>query len=259
LIKTKYFLVVLILPLFVFTQEVELRGNVYGNSDIEGIHIINRTSQRFATTNSDGEFAIYAKHNDTLLITSVRYKQKMLLVSKTNISTRRIKIYLEEHINELNQVTVGKILTGDLNSDIENEGEEREMNFYDVGIQGYTGKPKTQRERKLYEADHGKYYRFPFVLNTNKILNAITGRTKKLKEHVRLERNNLLIYQIKANVGADFFKSHPIEETRRMEFFFFCSDDPDFERRCAGKSEIEIYEFLLEKHSEFTANLEGRN
>jgi len=236
-----------------------LRGNVYGNSDVEGIHIINRTSQRFATTNKAGEFTISGKLNDTLLVTSVRYKQKMLLVSKTSISARSIKIYLEEHINELNPVTVGKILTGDLDSDIENEGEERELNFYDVGIEGYTGRPKTQRERKLYEADHGKYYRFPFVLNTNKILNAITGRTKKLKEHVRLERNNLLIYQIKANVGDDFFKSHPIAETKRMEFFFFCSDDPDFEKRCTGKSEIEIYEFLVEKHSEFITNLQARD
>ena len=236
-----------------------MRGNVYGNSDVEGIHIINRTSQRFATTNKAGEFTISGKLNDTLLVTSVRYKQKMLLVSKTSISARSIKIYLEEHINELNPVTVGKILTGDLDSDIENEGEERELNFYDVGIEGYTGRPKTQRERKLYEADHGKYYRFPFVLNTNKILNAITGRTKKLKEHVRLERNNLLIYQIKANVGDDFFKSHPIAETKRMEFFFFCSDDPDFEKRCTGKSEIEIYEFLVEKHSEFITNLQARD
>ena len=158
-------------------------------------------------------------------------------------------------MNQLNKVIVGKVLTGALDSDIENEGEERPMDFYDVGIPGYVGKPKTQVERKLYEADHGKYYAFPFVLNTNKILNAITGRTKKLKEHVRLERNNTLIYKVRANVGEIFFKSHPLDKDKQMDFFFFCSDDPQFELRCSGKSEIEIYEYLDEKYKDYLTNL----
>lgn len=253
--KINCLLFTFLFSIFSFSQEVDLRGTVYANSDIEGIHIINRTSQRFATTNEAGEFTISAKLNDTILVSSVKYKAKLLLVTKTNVDTKSIKIYLEEQVNQLNKIIVGKVLTGALDSDIENEGEERPMDFYDVGIPGYVGKPKTQVERKLYEADHGKYYAFPFVLNTNKILNAITGRTKKLREHVRLERNNTLIYKVRANVGEMFFKSHPLNKDKQMDFFFFCSDDPEFELRCSGKSEIEIYEYLNEKYEEYLTNL----
>lgn len=254
--KISFLFCTLLFSVFSFSQEVELSGTVYANSDIEGIHIINRTSQRFATTNNKGEFTISAKFNDTILVSSVRYKQKLLLVSRTNISTRSLKIYLDEHVNELDKVVVGKVLTGALDSDIENEGEERPMDFYDVGIPGFVGKRKTQKERKLYEADHGKFYAFPFTLNTNKILNALSGRTKRLKEHVRLEKNNVLVYRVRAKVGDMFFNTHSLDEDRRMDFFFFCSDDPDFVLRCQGKSDIEIYEFLDEKYIDYVANIQ---
>ena len=96
-------------------------------------------------------------------------------------------------------------------------------------------------------------------MNTNKLLNALTGRTKKLKENVRLERNKRLIYRIKDNLCEMFFKSHPLEEEKRMDFFFFCTDDPYYEARCAGKSEIAIYKFLNERYQEYLANLQSKN
>ena len=146
----------------------------------------------------------------------------------------------------------------DLEFDVQNSDVEKPIDFYDVGIPGYTGKPKTQSERRLHEADAGKM--IPYVglgvsVNFHKLMNAISGRTKMLKERVRLEDNEVLIYRIKAELSEEFFKTHPLNENLIIEFFYFCSEDKDFESRCKGKSGIEIYQFLEEKYILFKANI----
>jgi len=242
---------------FVQSQTVELNGVVTADTDVENIHVINKTSNKFATTNKLGGFKIQAKIFDTIVFSSVQYKIKALVVTSKNIQEKSILVHLSEFVNILEEVLLGKVLTGDLNSDIKNSDAERPIDFYDVGIPGYTGKPKTQNERRLYEADNGKYVSIGLGLglNLNKILNKISGRTKKLKERVRLESNDVLLYSIKARLSEDFFATYPLDESLHPDFFYFCSDDENFKIKCAGRSDIEVFEFLAEKIIEYKNNL----
>ena len=81
-------------------------------------------------------------------------------------------------------------------------------------------------------------------LNVNKLLNMITGRTKMLKKHVKLDRDQQTISRIKEVIAPLFFINHELEKEKRMEFYYFCADAPDFQERCRGKSDVEILEFL---------------
>ena len=76
-----------------------------------------------------------------------------------------------------------------------------------------------------------------------------------LKERVRIETNTSLINGIRDRIGEDFFAENPLDEKYRNDFFYFCTDDPNFEARCKDKSDIEIYGFLKEKLDEYNANL----
>lgn len=58
-------------------------------------------------------------------------------------------VHLIENINVLDEVFVGKVLTGDLSIDIKNSDLKRPIDFYDVGIPRYTGIPKAQCERRV--------------------------------------------------------------------------------------------------------------
>ena len=260
MVKTKsYLLVVLCCFVFssIYSQTIEIEGVVTGNTDVENIHVINKTSNKFTTTNKLGAFIIDVKISDTIVFSSVQYNLKSVLVTPKIITEKRMTVFLEDKVNELGQVYVGKILTGSLDSDIKNSEAERSINFYDVGIPGYKGKPKTQSERRLYEADAGKYVYVGLGvgLNLNKILNKISGRTKKLKGRVEKENNEVLLERIKANLTEDFFVTYPLDETLRTDFFYFCSDDENFEKRCKDKSDIEVFEFLAEKMTVYKANL----
>lgn len=235
-------------------QTVELFGQVFGNEDIENIHVINRSSKMFTTTNALGNFKISAKHRDTIQLTSVLYKTATVVVSYDMIQKKEIKVYLEENVNVLDEVLVGKVLTGRLDSDVENSDAERDINFYDVGLPGYKGKPLTQSERRLAEATKAQ----PGVIPILPLINAISGRTKMLKERVRLESISQLATSIKDRLSKDFFGTHPLEETYHEEFFFYCSEDPTFMQRCKNRSDIEIFEYLSEKYVSFKDNLETR-
>ena len=168
-----------------------------------------------------------------------------------------IKVYLDDSVTELDEVTIGKILTGDLNSDIGNSDAERPLDFYDLGIPGYTGVRKTQAESRVYEADNGEmvYLGFPFVIiNFNKFLNKVTGRTKKLKRVAKFEKEKNILTYIKEVVGPKLFKQEELAEELHAEFYFFCSDDENFQLRCTNRSDVEILQYLQEKLIEFKAN-----
>ena len=243
-------------------QTVEIEGQVLGNADVEGIHVINKTSKKYTTTTVSGMFEIDAKLNDTIVFSSIQYKLIAVRVTSEIITEKKMTILLEEQVNILPEVTVVNVLSGDLEFDVKNSEVEKPIDFYDVGIPGYTGKPKTQSERRLHEADAGKMIPsvgFGFSLNFYKLLNTITGRTKMLKERVRLEANDELLYNIRAELSEEFFKTHPLDESLVMEFFYFCSEDPAFVARCKGKSAIEVYGFLDEKFTEFKNNIKSKD
>lgn len=263
MVKTKacFLVVFCLICSSIYSQTIEIEGVVAASSDVENIHVINKTSNIFTTSNKLGAFIIEAKLSDTLVFSSVQYSLQTILVTPKIIIEKKMTVFLEDKVNELGEVIVGKVLTGSLDSDIKNSDAERPINFYDVGIPGYKGKPKTQNQRRLHEADAGKYVYVGLGvgLNLNKILNKITGRTKKLKERVRKEYNDVLLEKIKANLIEDFFITYPLDESLRTDFFYFCSDDENFEKRCNDKSDIEVFEFLAEKMTAYKANLKSKD
>ena len=153
----------------------------------------------------------------------------------------------------MDEVVLGAILTGDLNSDIGNSETKRPLDFYDLGLPGYTGPRMNLVQRRLYEADSGPLIlpRIPPVINFYKLLNMMSGRTKILKEHVKLDKDKQSIRRLKDIVGPLFFINHELVEDLRIEFYYFCSDDPDFQDRCINRSDVEVLEYLNEKLIEF--------
>ena len=127
---------------FMIAQTVDIKGQILAKDEVKGLHILNNTSNTFTISNCKGGFSIPAKLNDTLTFSGVSYELKKVVVTQSMMQSKSLTIYLTEKINALDEVVVGKILTGDLSSDLTNSGVERDINFFDLGIEGYKGKPK---------------------------------------------------------------------------------------------------------------------
>ena len=243
------------------SQTQELSGRISADGNLEGIHIINKSSYKYATTNSYGEFLINAKATDTLYFSSIQHNRKIVVITSEIVKRGTIDVKLENYITQLDEITIGKILSGDLGWDINGSENKSSINFYDLGIPGFIGQRKTQIQYRYIEASEGRYisWGIPPKPNLWKILNKITGRTNELKGHVEIEREKNTIKHIKDIVGPKFFKNYNLDDHLKSEFYHFCSDDADFQSRCHEKSDIEIAEFLEEKLTEFKLNISSRN
>ena len=255
--SNQLFILLAFIVQFSISQTVTIKGQIVADDDLENIHVLNKTSFTNATTDSLGVFKINAKLNDTIVFSAVQYQVLIKVISDENIKTKTLKARLELFTNDLDEVFLTKQLSGDLTKDVSASNAKADINFYDVGIPGYTGKPLTQNENRLNEAG-GNEKMFAVGLgaavNFNKFLNSITGRTKMLKERVRLESNDALLARLKNDLIEDFFTQNPLPDDKKDEFFYYCQEDPNFRSRCT-KSNLEALQFFTDKYNEFIKNV----
>lgn len=252
-----------ILCFFVQAQNKDIKGQLMAEDEVEGLHILNKTASKYTISNEDGGFVIAAKALDTLVISGVKYQVREIVITNTIIELGRFNVTLTESVNELREVIVGTILTGSLQSDLENSEAKTEINFYDLGIPGYTGKPLTLNERKLYDADGGptgSVMGGPFGggigLNMHKILNKISGRTKKLKAIVDLDNRDNCTQRLRRNYESFLFEKDTLAENFRNEYFLYCQEDKDFLALCNTNNQIDLLDFLQEKLKAYHKNRE---
>ena len=257
-VKNNVFYLLFLISFFSFSQNTILVGVVDGEEGVDGIHVINRSQKKYATTSDKGEFMIEAIVNDTIVFTSVQYKSLTHIVIFENIKSKTLNVNLETQVNQLPEALIGFTLTGDLSNDVLNSDVKRSIDFYDVGIPGYKGKRKTQSERLLAEAGEFKPIMLLGILGgsipLNPILNGISGRTKELKKRVDIENNTKLMNALKNRLSEPFFKENELKEELRAEFFYFCAEDDAFETRCTS-SDLEALVFMKEKYVVYKENL----
>lgn len=241
-----------------FSQSIEILGRIESHTNIENIHVINKTAQVYTITDIKGHFNITAKLNDTLTFSSIQHKLKEVIISKDIIANQAVFVILNEQINELDEVVVGKVLSGDLLADIVNVDGNAPINFYDVGIPGYTGKPATQSERRLAQAGEFKPEMLLGIVlgggSLDPIINGISGRTKMLKKRVAIEDKETLMQSIKGRLSKDFFASNPMEDELKIDFFYFCADDENFIKYCKNQNDFKILIFLRTKYKQYMIN-----
>ncbi|UKM66303.2 hypothetical protein GSB9_02885 [Flavobacteriaceae bacterium GSB9] len=234
-------------------------GKISSSSDVENVHVTNKTQKEFTISDKIGVFKIKAKLNDTVSFSSVLHQPKNIVATKSIYDSKIVYLTLEALINVLDEVVVGKILTGNLRSDIENVDGKAPINFFDVGIPGYTGKIATQSERRLSQAGQFKPIMLLGILaggaSLDPIINEISGRTKILEKRVDHEERESLMRQIKSRLARGFFSSNSLGDSMKMDFFYFCADDKNFIKHCKNKTNFEILTFLKMKYKQYQANL----
>jgi len=238
-------------------QRKDLNGQLLADDDIEGLHILNKTASKYIISNEDGSFVIPAKASDTLFISGLKYDNKEVVITQSIIDLGSFSVQLTEKVNELDEVRVGKFFTGSLESDLQNSDAKTEINFYDLGIPGYKGKPLTQNERKLHDADGGGPIYTGLGVNVHKLLNRISGRTKKLRAIVALDKEDNCIERLRREYEDAIFISDTLADNLKNEYFYFCQEDEGFKTLCEENNDLKAIEFLQAKLKAYKKNRES--
>ena len=176
-----------------------IEGTVYNDNSysIEGVHVLNITSNEATITDSDGNFKIFVNLNDELIFSAIQFKRKIIIIDKDVFDSLSITIYLEEFVNELDEVILNSSrLSGSLMNDLQNSGIVDNINFDDLGIPGFTGIRKedipsnSQLTKELLLAP------LTGALDVERMYNWISGYYKKKEKRVSIKMITTLLIEL---------------------------------------------------------------
>lgn len=235
-----------------------IEGRVYSkNGDVAATHVSNITQNRGTITDVGGYFDISVKLNDTLVFSAVQFKKKEVVVTIVILKSKKLEVPLEEALTQLNEVVVTPYnLTGDINRDAKRLKIKPIVTASTLGLPNAYVKIKTQNERRLAEADGGRFIEFghyaldstfnPMVMiNIHKILNRVTGRTQTLKKYVAIDKEIALLNKVKKFYHDSIYQQGlKIPEDRINDFMNFCEVDSTYTNVVESDDILRLWEFL---------------
>lgn len=174
-------------------------------SNLEGIYVVNTSTEKSTTTNNEGHFLIEAKVGETLLLSAMNFKEVKIVLSESDFSKKWLVVIMQPIVNELKEVIVGS-------SSISAES---------LGIIPYGQKKYTPAERKIFTATSG--------FGIDPILNLISGRTNMLKKELEIEKKEGYLIQLENLFQPDFYThSMHIPPIHVKGFLYFLVENPKF-------------------------------
>lgn len=193
-----------------------LKGEIVNDSvSISGIHIINKTSGSKTITNINGIFEIGVKKQDTIIISSVQIKPRVIIIEDEILNQIYLKIYVDQFVNQLDNVVVRPHnLSGNILDDMANSNVKVPINFDDVGIPGFKG----IREEKIEKIVPSLYLPV-MVINIEALYKNLSGYYKRLKKRRVWDKQNNTTIDIIEFYGVSFFtRSYDLSQYEVYEF-----------------------------------------
>ena len=185
-----------------------IEGSVYNNNSysIEGIHVLNITSDEATITDSDGKFKILININDEIIFSGIQFKRKKIIINQDIYDSVSLTIYLEEFVNELDEVIVNSSgLSGNLFNDLQNSGIIKKLNFDDIGIPGFTGIRKEDIPSNSQLVKEVLLAPLSGGLNIERMYNWISGYYKQRRKEIEFRNDFNIIDKIIKFYGIRFF------------------------------------------------------
>lgn len=236
----------------------KLEGRVYSkDGDVAATHVSNSTTNKGTITDLKGFFTISVRFNDTLVFSAVQYKKKQVVITSEILENKKFEVFLEEALTELNEVVVTPYnLTGDMKRDAARIKVENIVTASTLGLPNAYNRIMTQNERKLAEADSGRFieganfrldstFNPMIAINLHKILNRISGRTKTLKSYVAIDKEIALLNMVKRFYHDSIYQQElKIPKNRINDFMNFCEVDSLYSEVVESNDILRLWEFL---------------
>jgi len=240
-------------------NRIEVSGKIIvEGSDIMGITIFNSSSNIGTITDQKGEFKLKVSLNDNIEVSALQYQNISFKVNVAIIKSKKMKLFLIEEINKLDEVVVfTKGLSGNLNTDLENTKPfTPQLDALYFGVRHskeYDFEKDNKSEVKNITVDRQHLH----MVNGLNIINVVDQLLLPLfraevKDKKKAGVPDVPIESIKYYFGSEFLVDNfNIPEHRVEEFIRFVeSGDFDFSLLNYGK-EMEFLELLNNKGVEF--------
>lgn len=203
-----------------FSQSKEklITGKVIAEGfDVSGIDVVNLVNEKSVFTDEKGEFHILAKTDDLLVFSSDKFQYKRKIVENEDFESGNVTVEMVSKPGQLEEVVIIKY---------------KDIKLEDLRIAA-AKKHFTPAGRKLYTAGDFKPIDLLKILGGgmpfDPILNAINGRTKRLKKEITIEQRELRLKLISEMYEDDFYiQTLKIPNEIIMGFKYYLVEDECF-------------------------------
>ena len=227
-----------------FSQNEKLISGkiICDNNVVSNIQITNLVSEKSSVSDINGDFSIFAKAEDMLVFTSTNYDYKRKILEQEDIDFNNLVINLIKKIEQLDEVIVTKI---------------PEIDVVKLRILSKPAKEYTPAERRLktatsLDATANAGMMMGGAMSLDPFLNWLSGRTKKLKNQLEIERNEMLLMKIKALYKDVYYiKKLKINQDLINAFQYYAIYDALFVADLKSKNKIKINFRIIELAQKF--------
>lgn len=226
----------LFMSTFSFSQAQKLlKGNVKNdNFPLQGIEIINQTSQQISKTDANGNFSIEVKDNDLVVFYGEEYLSYRINVNQEILSKKTIEIFLEKKVIQIDEVII--------------EREDKWSTDYMQKIMDkrYISDGQSSVPNNLvYD---GQTLGVDFIKVGKLVGKLLKNKDKGRKEMPALGFNDF----VTANFNQKFFEENlQIKPEEMLLFLEFCESDPKSKSISAHNNTLGTMDFLIAKNGEF--------
>ncbi|MFS4483783.1 hypothetical protein ACKGJY_12250 [Hyunsoonleella sp. 2307UL5-6] len=261
--KLKLFFISLFFVQLSTSQSVEITGIVESSGDVENIHVINKTAQKFTITNTSGGFVIPVNLNDTLSFSSVQYESKVIIISEEILNSKKVLVTLDAQINELDKITLTNGLTGNLATDMNTITVVRPSSLHldEVDMQSLSldnlalEKQSTSDHYKQTLNSNTRFYQPDIVKVLESVLKVdLSFKSGVLQDRKRVKEKFLLEVYTKTEISNAF--NIPID---KVDDFLLFVEKEGFKLSLLEKeNEFLLVEFLMNKSGVFNKSDEKK-
>lgn len=238
-----------------YSQNTLIKGRVIANEEnLSEIHVLNTSSHKGVLTDRNGYFEIPVALNDILLFSSIQFEKKEVKVYANILKNGSLDVLLEKQVVELEEVivTLGN-LTGSLEEDIQNIEIEPAVSSKTLSLPNAGANVMTQSERRLYTARTWDFR--GAAVKIDPLINAISGRTKMLKNRVKLEDKTAKYNKVFENYDDSLIAIKlkiPVEKI--YNFYYYCEMDSTFDSIINLNNKGLMWMFIIKKSEEYRKN-----
>ncbi|MFT7050571.1 MAG: hypothetical protein ACJAZK_001168 [Psychroserpens sp.] len=260
----KLLLVLLLAVSFTVTSQISKRVIVDGKiivegQDVDAITVFNIATKKGVITDENGKFTIEVGLNDLIEFRALQYQNFDLRVSEAIINSKRIRVFLIEEINKLDEILVlTKGLSGDLPNDVSTvKTFNPKLDALYFGIKNsdeyeFLDDPRSGIEN---EAMHSQSTTMVNGLNIVNVVDQLLLPLfrSKVKDKETSGVPDVPVSSVKYYFGSEFIiDNFKIPAHRVEEFIQYVENDEgfDFTLLNYGK-ELEFLEVLYKKSQEF--------
>lgn len=232
-----------IVPFFIFVLAITsaqaqtferkiLKGKVNAHtSNLEGIFVINKTSEKEAVTKEGGFFTIMAKPGDSLMFASIEFKGKTVAVDSIHFGQEMLNVKLETMVNQLDEVMVIQY---------------KDINAYSLGILTKKAKSYTPAERKLHAATGvDPKIGLNSSFGVDPLFNLLSGRTSMLKKELEVEKKENWLEKLSDLYDEEYLSVNlKIPAAYLKGFLYYIVENEHFVKSLSAKDKT-MNRFLL--------------